>query len=457
MRKAVVLALAGLVVAASACAPKIVPSPVATAPKFPEFTPPAVPAALAGSQSAANFDRGWRFLQAGDFRAAEREFSLALQASPAFYPAEGGLAYLDLARRDPKNALPRFDRALELQPSEPSLLIGRGDALVALERMPEAIAAFDAALAADPSLTDLRRRVEVMKFKDQQRELAGARLAARSGKLDEAIAGYQAAIARSPDSPFLYRELAAVERRKGDADRALEHFRKAVALDPADASSLVQIGELLEARGDGEGAMTAYNSSLTLEPNPAIRARVESVRARLALASLPEEYRAIDGRPQITREDLAALIGIRLAPVLQRMHARDAVLITDVRNSWAETWIMAVARVGVIEPFANHAFQPQAVVHRSDVAQALTRLLPAVAPPAQIRTWEAARVKFADLASSHLAYPAASLAVASGLMTAFADGSFQPAGAVSGMEAIEAIDRLTRMTSLPAPPGDGAR
>ena len=61
---------------------------------------------------------------------------------------------------------------------------------------------------------------------------------------------------------------------------------------------------------------------------------------------------------------VAALIGVRLAPLLEGSRRADAALITDVRSHWAATWILAVARAGVMEPFANHAFQPRTLVRR---------------------------------------------------------------------------------------------
>src|SRR5205814_1332138 len=121
-----------------------------------------------------------------------------------------------------------------------------------------------------------------------------------------------------------------------------------------------------------------YADALVLEPNPAVEKRLESLRDRIALARLPAEYRAIDEAPQITRGDLAALIGIRLAPLLQSDRTRDAVLITDARAHWAATWIMNVARAGIMEPFANHTFQPRSLVRRTDLAQAMARLLSCV-------------------------------------------------------------------------------
>ncbi len=458
MRRLILLAL---LVTVSACArvPKPIPAPVTSAPKFPEFIAPVVPADLAGTAAAINQDRGWRFLQAGDLRDAEREFGAALKSAPAFYPAEAGLGWLELARKDGKAALPRFDRALERQPRNVSALVGRGQALLALNRDAEALAAFEAALAVDPSLGDLGNRVEVLRFRGQQEDLNRARQAARAGRGEEAVSFYTRAIASSPESAFLYRELAAVEHQQGADDRALEHFRRAVALEPADAKSLVQIGDILDARGDFDGAAKAFADALASEPNDDVEAKLENARARIEVARLPEEYRAIDRAAQMTRADLAALVGVRLAPLLQTTRRRDAVLVTDIRNNWAATWIMAVTRAGVMEPFANHAFQPRTAVRRIDLAQVVSRLLTKIAEasPSQPNTWQSARVKFSDLSAGHLAYPAASAAVASGVMTVGANDTFQPSRLVTGQEASEVIGRIDAMARRAGGRGKAAR
>ncbi len=440
------LLLAALV-CASACAPKIIPAPVVTDERFPQYRQPVIPAALASSPAALSTSRGWAFFQSGDLRTAEREFSFALKEAPTFFPAEASLGFLELARKDAKAALPHFDRALELDTdrADVSTVVGRGESLLALGRESDALTAFEAAIAADPSRTELAQRVEVLKFRGAEQRLARARDAAKAGRLDEAVQAYTSAIAASPDSPFLYRELAGVERQKGNVDATLEHFRKAVALDPSDARSQAQIGEMLEAAGDVEAAERAYAASLAIEPSADVERRIAGIRARLSLARMPAEYRAIDQAAQITRADLAALIGIRLGGLLQGgTPAGDAALITDVRNNWAATWIMSVARAGVMEPFANHAFQPRTVVRRTDLAQAAARLLGRVAArnPRRAGAWEAARLRFSDLAPSHLAYPAASIAVAAGVMKTAADNAFQPSKPVTGQEAIEVIAKI---------------
>src|ERR1051326_3159659 len=107
------LACLALLAARAACAPKPVPPPLVTAPKFPDFMPPVIPASLAANPAVINQDRGWRFLQAGDMKIAERHVDTALKVAPTFYPADAGLGYVEMARKDYKAAVPHFDRALE--------------------------------------------------------------------------------------------------------------------------------------------------------------------------------------------------------------------------------------------------------------------------------------------------------------------------------------------------------
>ena len=404
-----------------------------------------MPAELASTLAAWSHDRGWRFLQAGDLRNAEQEFGLALR-TPDFYPSLAGRGYVELAREQPRAALGFFDQALAVRADYLSALIGRGETLLELQREADAIGAFERALDVNPGMNDVRRRVEVLRFQSLERDLAAARQAAQAGRSDQAIQLYRAAIVASPDSPFLYRELGLVEAGRGEADAALEHFRRAVALDSSDAASIGQIARILEGRGDHAEALRLYEEALAIEPNADLTRRRDALRERIELAALPDEYQAIPNAPQITRGDLAALIGVRLGPALAQ--SREGVVVTDLRSHWAGTWIMAVVRAGAMEVFDNHTFQPREVVERAQLAETVARLLADLAPQERIRQWRAAAVRFSDVPNGHLAYEAASVAVASGVLDRSADESFQPSRRVTGAEAAQAVERLRAMTPL---------
>jgi tetratricopeptide (TPR) repeat protein len=437
--------LIALAIVAGACAQKTIPLPNESAARFEDFVEPTIPQTFSGNPAAlASQARGWRFLQAGDFRNAQREFELALKSAPQFYPAETSLGYLELARKDAKAALPHFEKALLANGRYVPALVGGGQAFLALGRDRDALFAFQSAIAVDPSLTDIRRRIDVLQFRGVERELAAARQAVKDGKLDEATKQFTAAIASSPDSGFLYRELADVDVKRGLTDEAVAHLEKAVALDSGDTAAMVQIGDVLAGRGDFDGAARWYGEAVVLDPSDTVEAKLDAVKARIEASHLPAEYREIENTAQLTRGELAALIGIRLSGLVQSARQRNADVVTDVRSHWASTWILAVTRAGIMDAFANHTFQPRAVVHRSDLALVTSRLLAriAAADPVRGRAWQGARIRFADLAPTHLAYPAASMAVSAGVMSADGDNAFQPSKVVTGAEALASVSRV---------------
>ena len=199
------------------------------------------------------------------------------------------------------------------------------------------------------------------------------------GRYDEARRLYDRAIAASPDSPFLYREAAEVARRQGNLDRALRHAQKALELEPTDVRAQILIGDIYEAQKESLKAVAAYEAALALEPNEALERKVETLREGLALAAMPTEFQAIESSTMLSREQLAALVGVRLDGLFKRAPRRNAVVITDTRGSWAAPWIMSVTRAGVMEVYPNHTFQPEAVVRRGDLAEAASRVLSLIA------------------------------------------------------------------------------
>ena len=438
----------GILMLAAACAPKTIAVPPPTvAPKFPDFIYPTPPQGLGTVEDLDRHEIAWRWLQAGDPRNAERLFNGILKQTSAFYPAETGLGYAALARKDFKSAASHFDRAVVANPRYAPALAGRGEALLALGEREDALESFEAALGADPQLATLRSRVEVLRFRGLQDDLAEARKLADSGRLKDARTAYETALAASPQSPFLYRELAVIERRDGDLTAALAHARKASELDPNDSRSLVLIGEIHASQKAYPQAIEAYSSALALEPSEELSNTIEDLRERAAFEAMPEEYRTIESSPTVTRGQLAALLGVRLDDLLKRARGRNAVVITDARTSWAAPWILSVVRAGVMESYPNHTFQPEALVRRADLAQAVSRALSLIAAenPKLAASWRNARRQFPDVSPGHLLYPAASLSVEAGVMKTVEDGRFDLTRAVTGAEAVVAVGALEEL------------
>src|SRR5262245_46538162 len=172
---------AALALAPAACAKKAVAPPTVVAPRFPDYVFPTPPPGLGTPATIERHKAGWQWLQAGDFKSADRNFNASLKLTPGFYPAEAGLGYSALARQDNDAALQHFDRAVVGNPTFAPALAGRGEALLALGKRDEALKSFEAAANADTTLTALRGRIDVLRLRNLQDSVDAARKAAEGG------------------------------------------------------------------------------------------------------------------------------------------------------------------------------------------------------------------------------------------------------------------------------------
>ena len=438
------LAAVILLAAAVGCAPRPRPVVAPGAPHYPEFVSPV--SAAAGGSLAAEQQDAWQLLQSGELAEAERTYARLLKRTPGDPALLTGLGYVALARQDADKAVTRFDEALGRRADLPAALAGRGQALLALNRLPDAIASFEAAQKLDPRL-DFSARIEALRFRVVDASVARARTLAASGKLDDARAAYEQALAASPDSALLHRELAIVERRAMHDAEADAHLERALELDPSDRASHVLLAESREKTGDLDGAIASYEAAQRIEPSPDVESRLARLRERQELARMPAAYQTLPQREAVDRADVAALLGVRLGPLLRTAPSRPTPLVTDVRGSWALPWVMTALRAGVMEPFANHTFQPGARVRRAELAMIVSRVLGLIGAqdPRRAQKWQKDAPSIADVPASHPAHGAISQAVAADVLPRTQASTFEPQRFVTGADAVAAVARLEQI------------
>ncbi|HXV36541.1 MAG TPA: tetratricopeptide repeat protein [Myxococcota bacterium] len=77
------------------------------------------------------------------------------------------------------------------------------------------------------------------------------------GRLDEALAAFERALAKDPDSAYLHQKLAAALIRAGRTQQSLEHAERALELAPGDPRTRIFLGQLHRMRRDVEAAEAA--------------------------------------------------------------------------------------------------------------------------------------------------------------------------------------------------------
>lgn len=439
--------LAAVSVLAAGCATNP-PVPTVTTPRFPQFPKPVAPATLRVPATVLEWhETAWQRLQAGDLGGAKKDFGQALSRAPEFYPAETGLGFVDVAAREYEAAGRWFEKAISADSSY--LPAWQGLATVQLEQglEVEAIGSLERVVALDPAREpELRGRIELLRLRQVQALLQSGRRAHEAGRLDEAIATLERAMTLAPASAAILSELAGAERDRGQLDEALGHARRAVELDGSDPDAHATLGDVLEARGALEEAAGAFARAAAIDDRDGWRARSTDLANRARLAALPPEFGSLPSATQVTRAQVAALIGLRLESLLASAPRRVTEVATDVRGHWAAPWILPVTQVGIMEVFPNHTFQPNAVVRRGDLARFVYEMLALASAgrPGDLARWASTPTRFSDLPSTHLVYRAASTAVAAGVMTA-EGGPFQPTRQVTGSELLSAVARIERL------------
>ena len=426
----------------AACVPR---APVVTTPLHPEFPFPEIPAEYTASPLASGHRDAWAYLQTGNPDAAAERFQILAARDPAFYPALTGLGWTNVARGAYAAAVANFETVIRAQPAYLPALLGRAEAFLGDADAAAALRSYEAVLAVDPGLTRLERVIEELRFAVSQERFAFAEAAAGRGDWAAAEAAYLDVLKESPDSPFLYTALAHARLGQRDLDGALASARQATALDPDNGPALLVEGEILEARGDLTAAEAAFLRADTVDPSDETAAHLARVRGLRRRAALPAEYRAIGARNEVTRADLAALLGVQFEALLADAVLGEAVpIITDTREHWGRPWILAVTQARVMAVDAAYRFEPYRVVRRGELAEAVSNvlLLLAEVDPASAGSWLDGAARVADMTETHLNYASVVNAVSAGVMSTFADGTFRPTRSVSGTEAVEAVERL---------------
>ena len=428
----------------AACAPVVPPTNVK--PKHPDYLFPVVPQNFTNTRAAASHNEAWLFLQAGDMLNAHRRFLAALEKMPNFYPAEAGLGYVRLTRGQYDEAVRHFEEAIESDANYVSALVGMGEALLRSGKSAAALESYESALSVDGGLARISRRVELLRFDRMQEEVVRARSAATTGRYKEARTAYERAITESPESTFLYVELGRVVLEEGGLNDALGLALKATELDRNDNEAISLEADIREAMGDFEKAEELLRNLYALNPSEETSKRLERLQAHIELETLPTEYREIQETSQISRAQLAALLGVRFATLFKEGEQARTVIITDTREHWANRWVLSVTSADVMDVNVNYTFQPEALVDRGELGEIIGRIIDLIAPDLDVRKHKRGELPaFTDIGPGHLRYPAAFRAVAAGILPVLGGNTFQPTRPVSGVEAVAAIERLQKI------------
>ena len=343
----------------------------------------------------------WTALRRGDAIVADQALAALTAGDRQTAGAHTASGFLALGRGVTPESRTHFQLALAAVPEYPSALYGLGFLAEVAGNRAAGLDWYSRAVQAAPGLSEAAIRLQVLELEQAQALIVAGDLADAAGDSGAALVAYEAALELGPNVLKPYLRIAEIHRLDGDVDATARVLRSArdrigelrVILEP--------LAGALQASGAYAEAYDVYQALEDVEPNdPEIREMVAAAREEYFTTSLPEEYRGLEDKPQIVREDVAALIAIRLPNLRGRVgEARTGVIIVDIDDSWAEVYIGDVVEWGVMQVFQNHGFSPDLVVKRqmfAEIAYRVLELLDVVDGTP--------RARLGDVASEHYLY-----------------------------------------------------
>jgi len=286
-------------------------------------------------------------LDAGDLDASQQLF--AAMTDRAYEPAvEFGLGRIAAARGRHDEAVRHFERAIALFPEFGAAYYAAARSYRALGRANEARLALEKHAefgARWPAVPDPIAE-SVASLRDDPAALVKRGLAkADRGDLDGAIAANEAALAANPSFGQAHANLISLYARRHDFAKAEAHYTALVALGENLADAHYDYGVLLGMQERWDEAAEAYRRALTLNP---LHAEAHNnlgqilERSRQFEGALAEYRRALDSRPALR---IARFNAGRMLIALNRPEdaARELQGITEPRDAEAPRYLFALS------------------------------------------------------------------------------------------------------------------
>ncbi len=258
-------------------------------------------------------------------------------------------------------------------------------------------------------------------------------LATEAGKYDDDIDDeFEKATELDPDYDLAWYWWGLAKRRAWLFHEAGEKFALAIELRGAWSAeaneAYAEVQSIMRAApGSRVGTKIAQADTLT--------------RADLAVLFLEEMKLA----EVLERNDVSMLPPLYVAPadptkLPEDQPLTDAQAAADIRGHWAQTWIIQIIELGVMEVGPDRNFYPDQPVTRGEFALFLQNILATVMRDETLTTrYIGETTRFRDMRSGTATYNAAALSVDRGFMDAGITGKFDPQGTVRGSEALLSI------------------
>ncbi|MEE8376955.1 MAG: tetratricopeptide repeat protein [Candidatus Aminicenantaceae bacterium] len=384
-------------------------------------------------------EEAWTNLKQGDGDRAKKALIKLGQGSPLYL---AGLGYALYLMDDIQKAEEFFKAALLSYPDLVLIHVGLAQIYQETGREDSAFTELRNIIKLDPEHPWAKSRYTAAKSQKTSVSLQEARTFILAGDTEKGKASYLKALFYSPTSVDAHFSLAGIYNKENNLQSALVHLKAASTYDPENSEILQLYGDILFSIQDYKKSLEIYAKLSLREPdNPQIKERLEIIKSRLGIFELPSQYDSIPDREAVTKEDVAAVIGVKFKDIIKDPSQQPPIIV-DIATSWAAKFILKMATIGLIDVYANHEFQPIKTLNRAELAEILVRLIAYLDEKGHkfIQQIPLDRIQIADVTPSNFYYKPILTIISYDIMNLFSDKTFKPDTPITGRETIRLFD-----------------
>lgn len=400
---------------------------------------PATLVAELSLEDRLRIEEAWNNLRKGEGGKAEKIISKLGTQSPAY---NIGLGYAYLLLNKFQTAEEVFKKALKNHPDWALIHSGLAQVYQKTGREDQAFSEFREILKREPEHPWAKPQYETLKKKKVEEGLKEAENSLRDGNLEKSKEALLKTLFYSPQLTEAHLKLAEIYKKENNLQSALLHLKAANTIEPENREILKNYADTLFQADRKAKSLEIYEKLQERDPeNREIADRIESLKSALGIFELPSQYNSIPFSKAVSKEEIAALIAIKLKGILEEQPSTPPIII-DISTSWAAKFIIQTASLGILDIYPNHTFQPKKIITRAETAEILLRLIHYLEKKGYklIRQIPLEKVQVRDVPPQNYYHKPITEVLSYDIMDLTMNQEFRPDLPVSGDESIRLLD-----------------
>lgn len=405
-----------------------------------ESLPPVIVAELSLEERIA-IEEAWKNLKQGNANKAEKMITRLGIKSPVY---NIGLGYSYLLLNKLQESEQSFKEALKDYPEMTLIYLGLAQLYQKTHQEDLAFNELSEVLKREPNHPWAKEEYEFLRSKKTEGFLKEAKFYSDQGNTEKQKEAYLKALHYSPQLIEAHLALAEIYRKQNQLQSALVHFKAASSIEPKNKKILKDYADTLFEAEKYSKSLEVYERAQELDPkNKELEERIESLKARLGIFELPSQYDTVPTAEAVSKEDIAALLGVKFKGILDDSQAKPPIIV-DISTSWASKFILKMTSLGILDVYENHTFQPKKTVTRAEMAEILLRLINFLKKKGYrlIQQFPPEKIQITDVSPDNYYYQPIAQIIAYQVMDLSSERAFRPEQGLRGMEAISILDLL---------------